>query len=45
MGFNFEKEFFARAIMGIEYSSKEIKYQLRNCLINILNGSLIDVDK
>lgn len=31
--------------MGIEYSSKEMKYQIRNCLISILNGSLIDVDK
>lgn len=31
--------------MGIEYSSKEIKYQIRNCLISMLNGSLIDVDK
>lgn len=45
MGCKFEKEFFARAIMGIEYSSKEIEYQLRNCLISMLNGSLIDVDK
>lgn len=26
MGYSYEKEFFARAIMGIEYSSKEIKY-------------------
>lgn len=31
--------------MGIEYSSQEIKYQIRNCLISMLNGSLIDVDK
>lgn len=45
MGYAYEKEFFARAIMGIEYSSKEIQYQIRNCLINMLNGSLIDVDK
>lgn len=45
MGYEFEKEFFARAIMGVEYSSKEIKYQIQNCLINMLNGSLIDVDK
>lgn len=45
MSYRFEKEFFARAIMGIEYSSKEIKYQIRNCLISMLNGSLIDVDK
>lgn len=45
MGYEFEKEFFARAIMGIEYSSKETKYQIRNCLISMLNGSLIDVDK
>ena len=45
IGCGFEKEFFARAIMGIEYSSKEIKYQIRNCLITMLNGSLIDVDK
>lgn len=45
MGYAFEREFFARAIMGIEYSSQEIKYQIRNCLISMLNGSLIDVDK
>ncbi len=45
LGYRFEKEFFARAIMGIEYSSKERRYQIRNCLINMLNGSLIDVDK
>lgn len=45
MGYDFEKEFFARAIMGIEYTSKEIEYQMRNCLISMLNGSLIDVDK
>lgn len=45
MGYDFEKEFFARAIMGIEYSSREIKCQIRNCLISMLNGSLIDVDK
>ncbi len=45
MGYSFEKEFFARAIMGIEYSSKEMKYQIKNCLISMLNGSLIDVDK
>lgn len=45
MGYEFEREFFARAIMGIEYSSQEMKYQIRNCLISMLNGSLIDVDK
>lgn len=45
MSYKFEKELFARAIMGIEYSSKEIKYQIRNCLISMLSGSLIDVDK
>lgn len=45
MGYSFEKEFFARAIMGIEYASKEMKYQIKNCLISMLNGSLIDVDK
>ena len=45
MGYTFEKELFARAIMGIEYSSKDIKCQIRNCLISMLNGSLIDVDK
>lgn len=45
MGYRFEKEFFARAIMGIEYSSTEIKCQIRNCLISMLNGNLIDVDK
>ena len=45
MNYKFEKEFFSRAIMGIEYSSKEIKCQIQNCLISMLNGSLIDVDK
>lgn len=45
LGIEFDKEFFARAIMGIEYSSNEIKYQIRNCLVSILNGNLIDVDK
>lgn len=45
MNYKFEKEFFSRAIMGIEYSSKEIKCQILNCLISMLNGSLIDVDK
>lgn len=45
MNYAFEKEFFARAIMGIEYSSVEIEYQIRNCLTSMLNGSLIDVDK
>lgn len=45
MNYAFEKEFFARAIMGIEYSSTDIKYQIRNCLISMLSGNLIDVDK
>ena len=45
MNYAFEKEFFARAIMGIEYSSTEMKYQIRNCLISMLSGSLIDIDK
>ena len=44
-GFAFNKEFFARAIMGTEYSSTEEKYQILNGLISILNGNLIDVDK
>lgn len=43
--YNVDKEFFARAIMGIEYSSKETKAQILNCLISMLNGSLVDVDK
>lgn len=45
MEYNFDKEFFARTIMGVEYSSTEEEYQIRNCLINMLNGSLINVDK
>lgn len=45
MDYKFEKEFFARAIMGIEYSSQTTKNQILNCLISMLNGSLIDVDK
>lgn len=45
MGYKFEKELFARAIMGVEYSNRTTENQIRNCLISILNGSLIDVDK
>ena len=45
LNYKFDMEFFARAIMGIEYSSKETKAQILNCLISMLNGSLVDVDK
>lgn len=45
LDYKFEKEFFARAIMGVEYSSEETKSQIQNGLISMLNGSLIDVDK
>lgn len=31
--------------MGIEYSSREDEDQIRSCLVTILNGSLVDVDK
>lgn len=37
-------QFIARMIMGVKYSNYLPKYQIRNCFIELLNGS-IDVDK
>ena len=41
-----EKSFFARCIIGYPYAKKEgLKYSLLNCIISLLNSSVIDVDK
>lgn len=42
-----EKSFFARCITGCtySYSSTDPDYQIRNCLIYLLNSNVIDVDK
>jgi HD superfamily phosphohydrolase len=41
-----DKEFFARCILGYEYTDHEKpENELKNCLISVLNSSLIDVDK
>lgn len=40
-----DKDFFARCITGIEYSSACIGSHIKNCLISILNSNVIDVDK
>lgn len=42
-----EKEFFARAICGYQYKSASLTslQSFRNCLIELLNSSFIDVDK
>lgn len=41
-----EKSFFARCILGYPYVKKEdSKYSFLNCIISLLNSSVIDVDK
>lgn len=41
-----ERSFFARCILGYEYSSKmDLNKSYLNCIISMLNSSLIDVDK
>lgn len=42
---NDERSFFARCILGYSYVSKEKDKSFLNCLISILNSSIIDVDK
>ena len=37
--------FIARMILGLKYSSYEPEKQIRNCFIDLLNGSCFDVDK
>ena len=41
-----EKSFFARCITGYQYAMDEDeKYKILNCVISLLNSSVIDVDK
>lgn len=41
-----EKSFFARCVIGYPYVMKEgLKYSFLNCMISLLNSSVIDVDK
>ncbi len=41
-----DKSFFARCILGYEYSVKnDPKHSILNCIISLLNSSVIDVDK
>lgn len=41
-----EKSFFARCILGYPYVKKgDSKYSFLNCIISLLNSSVIDVDK
>ena len=41
-----EKGFFARCILGYPYVKKgDLKYTFLNCIISLLNSSVIDVDK
>lgn len=37
--------FIARMILGLKYSSYKPEKQIRNCFIDLLNGSCFDVDK
>ena len=41
-----EKSFFARCILGYPYAVKNgLKYSFLNCIISLLNSTVIDVDK
>ena len=40
-----ERSFFARAITGYKYSDFSKDADIKNCLIDLLNSSFIDVDK
>lgn len=40
------RDFFARAILGYKYSTAtDTKTQIKNCFIQVLNSTLIDVDR
>lgn len=40
-----DKEFFVRCIIGLKYTTKSLLNSFKNCLISLLNSSIIDVDK
>lgn len=41
-----EKSFFARCIIGYSYAKRsDLKFSFLNCIISLLNSSVIDVDK
>lgn len=40
-----DEELFVRAIIGVKYKSNDDGYLIENTIVEILNGSLIDVDK
>ncbi len=40
-----DEELFVRAIIGVKYNSNDNIYLIKNTIIEMLNGSLIDVDK
>jgi len=42
---SFEQELFVRAITGVKYSNTNSDYLILNTIIEMLNGSVIDVDK
>lgn len=42
---SFEEELFVRAIMGVQYRSEHENHLVLNTIIEMLNGSVIDVDK
>ena len=44
-GFERDIYFIARMIIGLKYSGYEPEKQIRNCFIELLNGSNFDVDK
>lgn len=40
-----ERSFFARCILGYEYTGRNRLLNLKNCFISLLNSKVIDVDK
>jgi HD superfamily phosphohydrolase len=41
-----DKEFFARCILGYQYSdTTEYENKIKNCFISLLNSSIIDIDR
>ena len=46
IGSEIQKSFFARCITGYLYDEKDdVNYKVLNCIISLLNSSVIDVDK
>lgn len=45
LGFEIDRELFVRSIIGLEYSNNNALSIIKNAVVALLNGKLIDVDK